>query len=85
MLNVLFKITNPVTRIGVSNLKYEIRKSNIAKFGKNVKDILDDMYSNYTIFIDKGEIHEYYVCHLFRSLFSVSNPIFNCFIEITKD
>ena len=61
MLYPIFKNINPATRIGVSNLKYEIEKSTLAKFGNNAKELLDDMSSNYSIFIDKGEHHEYYV------------------------
>ena len=33
--------------IGVSNVKYEIEKETRAKFGKNVKDLIDAMSSNY--------------------------------------
>ena len=43
MLYLLFKIINPYTRIGVSNLKDETEKATLAKFGNNVKDLLDDM------------------------------------------
>ena len=46
MLYLIFKRINPVTRIGVSNLKEEIQKANLAKFGNNVKYLLDDMSSN---------------------------------------
>ena len=69
MIYLLLKRINPVTRIGVSKLKYKIETSTLAKFGKNVKDILDDMYSNYTIVIDKEELHADYVFHLFRYFF----------------
>ena len=34
----------PFTRIGVSNLKDEIEKANIAKFLNNVKDLLGYKY-----------------------------------------
>ena len=53
MIYLIFKIINLDTRIGVSNLKGEINKANISKFGKVLKDLLDDMYSNSTIIIDK--------------------------------
>ena len=59
ILHLLFKSINPATRIGVSNLEYEIEKSNLSKFGKNIKDLLDENYSKYPIIIDKGENHEY--------------------------
>ena len=51
---LLFKILNPYTRIGVSNPKYKIEKPDIYKFGSNVKNLLDEMYSNYSIIIYKG-------------------------------
>ena len=43
---LLFKSTNPATRIGVSNLKYEIEKANLAKSDNNVKYLIDDTSSN---------------------------------------
>ena len=64
----LFKIINTEKRIGVSNIKYEIKKAAVAKFGNNVKYIPDYMYYNYTIIIDKGEHHKDYICHLFRTI-----------------
>ena len=42
----MLKIINPSTRIGVSNLKDEIEKSNLDKFGNNIKDVIDEIYSN---------------------------------------
>ena len=85
MLYLIFKPTNPDTRIGVSNLKYEIEKSTLDKFGNNFKDILDGMSSNYTIIVDKGESNEDYVRHIFRDLLSGTNSTFNHFIERAKD
>ena len=46
MFYLILKSINPDTRIGVLSLKYEIDKSTLAKFGNNVKDLIDDMYSN---------------------------------------
>ena len=54
VIYLLFKSINPDTSIGVSNLKYDIDTSTLAKFGNNAKDFLDDMYSNYPIIIDQG-------------------------------
>ena len=54
IIYLLLKIINPDTRIGVYNLKYEIEKANLDKFGNNVKDIIDETYENYSIIIDKG-------------------------------
>ena len=61
MIYLLLKIINLYTRIGVSNFKYEIEKSNLAKFVRNAKDLLDDIYSNYNIIFDKGKCHDDYV------------------------
>ena len=61
MIYLIFKSINPATRISISNIKDEIEKQTIAKFGNNVIDILDDMSSNYSIILDQGELHEYYV------------------------
>ena len=82
--HLIFKSINLDTSTSVSNLKYQIEKSNLAKFVNIVKDLLDDMYSNYSIIIDKVERHEDYVCHIFRVLLSGPNQNFNSFIEITK-
>ena len=73
MIYLLFKSINPDTIIGVSNLKYEIGKATLAKFGNNVKDLIDDMSYSYSIIIDEGERHKDYVRHLFRDLFSGQN------------
>ena len=43
MLYLVFKNINPDTRIGVFNLKYEIGKTILSKFGNNGKDLIDDM------------------------------------------
>ena len=51
MFYLIFKNINPDARIGVSNLKYDIEKSTLAKFGNNIKDLPDDMYSNYPTII----------------------------------
>ena len=43
MIYLIFKSINPYTSIGVYNLKDDIEKSTLSKFGNNVKDLLDDM------------------------------------------
>ena len=52
---------------------------------KNVKDILDDMSSNYSIIKDKVERYDDYFRHSFRDILSNQKQFFNCFIEINKD
>ena len=58
MIYLLLKIINPATKLGVSNLKDKIEKSTLSTFVNNEKDLLDDMSSNYSIIVDKGEHHE---------------------------
>ena len=43
MIYFIFKSINPATRIGASNLKDDIVKTNLAKFVSNVKYLLDEM------------------------------------------
>ena len=68
MLYLLLKSINPATRIGGTNLKNEIKKATLDKFCNNVKDLLDDMSSNYSIVIDIREHHENHVRHIFRGI-----------------
>ena len=85
MLYLILKIINPATRIDVSNLKYEIEKATLAKFGNDLKDLLDDISSNYSIILDKGERHDDYVIHIFRALLSGPSSNFNHCFKTTKD
>ena len=85
MIYLLFKSINLDKRIGVSNLKDEIDKVTLAKLGENIKDLLDDMSSNYSINIDTGERHEDYVRHIFRDLLTGTDATFDYFIERTKE
>ena len=58
MIFLIFKFTNITKKMVVSNLKYETDRETISKFLNKVKDLLDDISSNYTIIIDKGVCHE---------------------------
>ena len=55
MLYIIFKTIKPATSVSVYNLKYEIYKATIANFGNNVKYLLGDMYSDYSIIIIQVE------------------------------
>ena len=85
MIYLLFKSINPDKSIGVSNLKDEIDKVTLSKFVKNIKDLLDDMSSNYSINVDTEERHEYYVRRIFRDLLTGPDSTLGCFVERTKD
>ena len=71
--------------IGVSNLEDKIEKAILANFVNNVKELLNNVSSNYSIVIDKGEHDEDYVGHIYRDIFSGPNSTFKNFIESTKD
>ena len=85
MLYLLFKIINPVTRIGVSNLKYKIEKATLLKYRKNITNIIENMSATYNIIIGKVGCHEYYMHHIFRDILSLINSTFYHFIEIYKN
>ena len=81
IIYLIFKSINPDTRIGLSNLKDEIGKATIDKFGNNVKDLIDEISSKWWIIIDKGELHEDFVRHIFRDILSGPNSHFNHFLK----
>ena len=85
MIYLLLKRINPDRRIYASNLKDKIDKSTLDKFGNNVKELLDDMFSNYSIVIDKVERHEDCIGHIFRDILSGPNSTLNHSIESTKE
>ena len=85
MIYLLLKSINPDKSIGVSNLKDEIDKVTLSKFVNNIKDLLDDMSSNYSINVDTGERHEDYVRRIFRDLLTGTDSTFGCSIERAKD
>ena len=83
-MGVLFELTDPQFPIlfkncqyhnqdFFSNLKENIEKEKVSKFGSNGNYIIDDMYLKYKTIIDKGEFHEGYICHLLIYLFTGKN------------
>ena len=85
MVYLIFKSINLYISIGVLNLKDEIDKSTPDKFVSNVKDLLDEISSNYSIMLYKGKHHEDYVRHIFMYLSSGKNSTFNSFVERCKN
>ena len=51
---------------------------------EKTKDIVDEIYSKYTITVDKGGCHEYYSCLIFRALLLIQKSTFNVIIKFTK-
>ena len=84
MLYLILRSIKRATSIGVSNLKDEIEKSTLSKFGKNVKYFIGYISSNYSIIIDKGERYYYYVHRIFRDPVLGPNSTFNSFIDRAK-
>ena len=81
ILWILFQISNPSTRVGVAELKENLRSATSAKFQHNVKDLTDYMSKNYRDIIDKNQTHEDYILDLFTSLETVPNPDFKLYIS----
>ena len=84
MLYLLFKSINPATRISLSDLKVDIDILTLSKLRNNVRDVPDNIPSDYTIIINKGGLNENYVCHIFIDLLEVPNSTFNRFIGISN-
>ena len=63
----------------------KLEKATLSKFGNNVKNLLNNMSSNHSIILDKGERYEGYAIHIFRALLSGPNSYFKNFIEGAKD
>ena len=54
----LFQTCKPSTRVGVSELKYDLRKATSSKFQHNVKSLTAYMSSKYRNIWEKGQTHE---------------------------
>jgi len=83
MLWLLLQACNPSTRVGVSELKTDIRNANSAKFEHDVKKLTDYLSSKNREIEEKGQTHQDYHLDLFNALQTVPNPDFSSFI--TRD
>ena len=81
ILWLLLQICNPSTRVGVAELKDDLRKATLAKFQNNVKLLTDYMSSKYRNIQEKGQSHEDYILDLFNALASVPNSDFSALIR----
>ena len=81
ILWLLLQACNPSTRVGVSELKTDIRNANSAKFEHDVKKLTDYLSSKNREIEEKGQTHQDYHLDLFNALQTVPNPDFSSFIR----
>ena len=81
ILWILLQACNPSTRVGVSELKSDLRTATSAKFKHNVKDLTDYMSSKYREIREKGQHHQDYLLDLFNALETVPNDNFAYFVR----
>ena len=81
MLWLLLQACNPSTRVGVSELKTDLRNATSAKFQHDVKKLTDYMSSKFREIEEKGQKHEDYHLDLFNALQTVPNPDFAAFVR----
>ena len=81
ILWLLLQSCNPSTRVGVSELKTDLRQATSAKFKHNVKDLTDYMSSKYREITEKGQQHQDYLLDLFNALKTVPNADFASFVR----
>ena len=76
ILRILMQTCNPSTRVGISELKEELRGANSAKFGYNILKLTDFMSSKYREIKEKGHGHEDMILDVFNAFKTVPNPDF---------
>ena len=81
ILRLLLQSCNPSTRVGVLELKTDLREADSAKFKHNVKDLTDYMSSKYREIQEKGQQHQDYLLDLFNALKTVPNSDFAAFVR----
>ena len=85
MLQILIQGINPTTRVGVSDFKKAIQNCKLSMFNNNVKDMLDDMDSNYQKIIEHNHTHDDYTMHLFDTLLTSKNKVFCSMVQGKKN
>ena len=81
ILWLLLQSSNPSTRVGVSELKTDLREATSAMFKHNVKDLTDHMSSKYREITEKGQQHKDYLLDLFKALKTIPNADFASFVR----
>jgi len=76
MLWLLLQSCNPSTRVGISELKTDLRNATSSKFQHNVKTLTDYLSSKYREIEERGQEHQDFLLDLFNALQTVPNPDF---------
>ena len=76
VLWILMQKCNPSTRVGVSELKEELRSATSSKFNHDIQKLTDFMSSKYREIREKGQTHEDIILDLFNAFKTVPNPDF---------
>ena len=85
MLFIIVSGINPSTRVGVSDLKTNLRQAKLASFQYHVIDMTDKMMADYQLILEKNGRHDDMVLDLYTALLSGKNEIFSSFIQRRKD
>ena len=85
MLFLIVSSINPSTRVGVSDLKSNLRSAKLVNFQHNVTDLTDKMLADYQLIMEKKGKHDDMVLDVFDALLSGKNEIFSSFIQRRKD
>jgi len=85
MLQIIINGINPTTRVGVSDFKKAVQNAKLSTSSNNVKDMLDDMTSNYQEIIAQQNTHGGYTMHLFDALLTSKNEVFRSMVQRKKD
>ena len=76
---------NPSTRVGVSNLLKSMETVSMAKFNKDVDEMLNNIQEKYDRIIEKEEMYLEFFQHLFNALLTAKNDVFVRMIQRLKD
>ena len=81
ILWILMQTCNPSTRVGVSELKEELRSATSAKFNHDIQKLTDFMSSKYREIKDKGQTHEDIILDVFKVFKTVPNQDFAAYVR----
>ena len=85
MLQLLIESVNPSTRVGVSDLKQQIRSIKLVTFQYNVVTMTDKLTHDYNQILERSHTHEDFVLDIYTALLTGKNDVFNHFIQAEKD
>ena len=75
---------NPSTRVGVSELQEDLRRTTSAKHKHNMKKLTDYMGKKYREILDRNHTHEDYLPDLSNALATVPNESFKSFVRTER-